>query len=156
MLKDDIVQAGDITNGETGEARDAEGEEKTNTEGESSKSFDIFESSAAGFASLRESLGKLNTVNLDRMKEGLQHTLSNIPTSMESVHLPGNINIQQLRDELAAGSKFAEQYLEKFGTDAVQTLSRAITVVAPEDSEYADSEFGTSSATEVQSSSKRI
>ncbi|KAJ2962972.1 hypothetical protein NQZ79_g1904 [Umbelopsis isabellina] len=156
VLKDDIVQAGDITNRETGEVKDAEGEEKTNTEGESSKSFDIFESSAAGFASLRESLGKLNTMNLDRMREGLQHTLSNIPTSMESVHLPGNINIQQLRDELAAGSKFAEQYLEKFGTDAVQTLSRAITVVAPEDSEYADSEFGTSSATENQSSSKRI
>ncbi|KAG2186023.1 hypothetical protein INT43_002461 [Umbelopsis isabellina] len=156
VLKDDIVQAGDITNRETGEAKDAEREDKTNNESESSKSFDIFESSAAGFASLRESLGKLNTVNLDRMKEGLQHTLSNIPTSMESVHLPGNINIQQLRDELAAGSKFAEQYLEKFGTDAVQTLSRAITVVAPEDSEYADSEFGTSSATENQSSSKRI
>ncbi|CAM0135011.1 hypothetical protein VKS41_000414 [Umbelopsis sp. WA50703] len=158
VLKDDIVQAGDNANREAGESKDAEGEENTNTntEGESSKGFDIFESSAAGFASLRESLGKLNNVNLDRMREGLQHTLSNIPNSMESVHLPGNINIQQLRDELAAGSKFAEQYLEKFGTDAVQTLSRAITVVAPEDSEYADSEYGLSSATEIQSGSKRI
>ncbi|KAI8579022.1 hypothetical protein K450DRAFT_244597 [Umbelopsis ramanniana AG] len=151
VLRDDIVQAGEDSQNETGEEHIDKQQEQNN--GESSKGFNLFEVSAAQFASLRESLSKLNTVNLDRMRDGLQHTLSNIPTSMESIHLPGNINIQQLRDELAVGSKFAEQYLEKFGTDAVQALSRAITVVAPVDDE--DNEF-TSKSTENNASGKRI
>ncbi|KAG2189398.1 hypothetical protein INT44_004540 [Umbelopsis vinacea] len=151
VLRDDIVQAGDESQNDTSEEKVDKDQEQTN--GESSKGFNLFEVSAAQFASLRESLSKLNTVNLDRMRDGLQHTLSNLPTNMESIHLPGNINIQQLREELAVGSKFAEQYLEKFGTDAVQALSRAITVVAPVDDE--DNEFA-SKSTENNAGGKRI
>ncbi|KAI9279927.1 hypothetical protein BC943DRAFT_340355 [Umbelopsis sp. AD052] len=151
VLRDDIVQAGDESQNDTSEEKIDKDQEQTN--GESSKGFNLFEVSAAQFASLRESLSKLNTVNLDRMRDGLQHTLSNLPTNMESIHLPGNINIQQLREELAVGSKFAEQYLEKFGTDAVQALSRAITVVAPVDDE--DNEFA-SKSTENNAGGKRI
>jgi len=151
VLRDDIVQAGEGSQNEGNEETTDRDQEPNN--GESSKGFNLFEVSAAQFASLRESISKLNTVNLDRMREGLQHTLSNMPTSMESIHLPGNINIQQLRDELAEGSKFAEQYLEKFGTDAIQALSKAITVVAPVDDE--DNEFG-SKSTENNASGKRI
>lgn len=142
VLRDDISQAGESTKTETNEEQtDKAPDANEASEGESSKGFDFFESSAAGFASLRESISKLNTVNLDRMKEGLQQTLSNMPKSMESIHLPGNINIQQLREELAEGSKFAEHYLEKFGSDAIQALSKAITVVAPSEEEETN-EFG--------------
>jgi hypothetical protein len=151
VLRDDIVQAGEGSQNETNEEDSNKDKEPSN--GESSKGFNLFELSAAQFASLRESVSKLNTVNYDRMKEGLQHTLSNIPTSMESIHLPGNINIQQLRDELAEGSKFAEQYLEKFGSDAIQALSKAITVVAPYDDE--NNEFG-STSTDNNVGGKRI
>ncbi|CAO3666650.1 unnamed protein product [Umbelopsis vinacea] len=151
VLRDDITQAGNGSQTEQSEEEKVRAQEEN--EGESSKGFDFFETSAARFASLRESISKLNTANLDRMREGLQHTLGNMPTHMESIHLPGNINIQQLRDELAKGSKFAEQYLEKFGTDAVQALSKAITVIAPEEDE--SNEFGADS-TDNNSKSKRI
>jgi hypothetical protein len=151
VLRDDITQAGNGSQTEQSEEEKVRAQEEN--EGESSRGFDFFETSAARFASLRESISKLNTANLDRMREGLQHTLGNMPTHMESIHLPGNINIQQLRDELAKGSKFAEQYLEKFGTDAVQALSKAITVIAPEEDE--SNEFGADS-TDNNSKSKRI
>ena len=88
-----------------------------------------------GFAALRESLNKISTIDLNSLREGLGNTLNqSLPTQLASVRLPENIDISQLKTEMAQGTRFAEQYLQKFGTEVIDVLSKTITVMEPADS----------------------
>ncbi|KAI8336228.1 hypothetical protein BC941DRAFT_428660 [Chlamydoabsidia padenii] len=87
------------------------------------------------YTSLREGLGKINTVNLATLREGLTDTLTKqgfLPSHMTSIKLPDNINLGELRQELDQGTRFAELYLQKFGTEVIQVLNNTISVLEPE------------------------
>ncbi|ORZ00551.1 hypothetical protein BCR43DRAFT_485404 [Syncephalastrum racemosum] len=58
-----------------------------------------------------------------------------IPTAQLSsaVRLPENMDLARLRDEMDHGTRFAEQYMQKFGADVMQVLSKSITILDPED-----------------------
>ncbi|ORZ25735.1 hypothetical protein BCR42DRAFT_400813 [Absidia repens] len=90
------------------------------------------------YASLREGLGKINTVNFTALRDGLSETLSKqpfLPSQLSSISLPDNINLGELRQELDEGTRFAELYLQKFGTEVIHVLNQTITVLEPEEEE---------------------
>ncbi|KAI8082773.1 uncharacterized protein BX664DRAFT_387919 [Halteromyces radiatus] len=105
---------------------------------------------ASSIASLREGLGKINTVNLKALREGLTDTLQNqpfLPSQLTSIKLPDNINLGELRQELDQGTRFAELYMQKFGAEVIQVLNRTITVLEPdvqEDNQQSQQEENTS------------
>ncbi|KAI8141871.1 hypothetical protein BJV82DRAFT_617842 [Fennellomyces sp. T-0311] len=100
---------------------------------------------STGFAALRESLNKISTIDLNSLREGLGNTLNqSLPTQLTSVRLPENIDISQLRTEMAQGTRFAEQYLQKFGTEVVDVLSKTITVLEPDSGDERSRESGES------------
>ena len=89
-----------------------------------------------GFAALRESLNKISTIDFNSLPEGLGNTLNqSLPAQLSSVRLPENLDINQLKAEMAQGTRFAEQYLLKFGTEVVDVLSKTITVLEPHSSD---------------------
>ncbi|KAI7854715.1 hypothetical protein BDC45DRAFT_507941 [Circinella umbellata] len=89
-----------------------------------------------GFAALRESLNKISTIDFNSLREGLGNTLNqSLPAQLSSVRLPENLDINQLKAEMAQGTRFAEQYLLKFGTEVVDVLSKTITVLEPHSSD---------------------
>ena len=89
-----------------------------------------------GFAALRESINKISTIDLNSLREGLGNTLNqSLPAQLSSVRLPENIDINQLKAEMAQGTRFAEQYLSKFGTEVVDALSKTITILEPDNSD---------------------
>ncbi|KAI9278527.1 hypothetical protein BDA99DRAFT_492424 [Phascolomyces articulosus] len=94
------------------------------------------ETTTTGFAALRESLNKISAFDMNSLREGLGNTLNqSLPTQLTSVRLPENIDINQLKTEMAQGTRFAEQYLSKFGTEVVDVLSKTITVLEPDNSD---------------------
>ncbi|KAI9316510.1 hypothetical protein BX666DRAFT_2028039 [Dichotomocladium elegans] len=50
-----------------------------------------------------------------------------------AIRLPDNIDLGRLHEEMNQGTRFAEQYLQKFGTEVMNTLSKTIAVIEPED-----------------------
>ncbi|SAM04178.1 hypothetical protein [Absidia glauca] len=110
------------------------------------------------YASLREGLGKISTVDFTTLRNGLSDTLKNqalLPAQLTSIKLPENISLGELRQELDEGTRFAELYLQKFGTEVIQVLNNTITVLDPEqqDGDDLSSEQETSRA---HSSGSRI
>ncbi|KAI8990175.1 hypothetical protein BDB01DRAFT_780302 [Pilobolus umbonatus] len=92
------------------------------------------ESEITPIQSIKESLSKINAVNFNTLKEGLVSTLNhNLPQQMMNVKLPENMDLTQLKEELSTGTKSAEQYLQKFGSDVLSALKHTITVVSPEE-----------------------
>ncbi|KAI8388791.1 uncharacterized protein BYT42DRAFT_603224 [Radiomyces spectabilis] len=88
----------------------------------------------SGFSAIRDNLNKINTLNLTALREGLSQTLNQrLPTQLTSVKLPDNINLEQLKEEMSQGTRFAEQYMQKFGEEVVQVLKKTVTVLEPED-----------------------
>ncbi|KAI9304566.1 hypothetical protein BJ944DRAFT_231177 [Cunninghamella echinulata] len=91
------------------------------------------------FSSFKENLEKINTVNFSSLRDGLTNTLNQtLPTQLTSIKLPDNINLGELRQELDEGTKFAEQYIQKFGTEVIQVLNRTITVLEPDENDDDD------------------
>ncbi|KAI8327497.1 hypothetical protein BC941DRAFT_519690 [Chlamydoabsidia padenii] len=91
--------------------------------------------SAGLYASLREGLLKINTVNFSALRQGLEDTLTNqpfLPSQLTSIKLPDNISLGELRQELEQGTRFAELYMQKFGTEVLQVLNKTITVLEPD------------------------
>ncbi|KAF7732766.1 hypothetical protein EC973_000038 [Apophysomyces ossiformis] len=88
-------------------------------------------SSSLSLSSLRQSLSKINTSQLG----SLSQIINDAPAQLTSIKLPDNINLGQLRQEMTQGTRFAEQYMQKFGTDIIQVLSKTITVLEPESDE---------------------
>lgn len=65
---------------------------------------------------------------------GVWNYINQISSQLPSaIHLPGNIDLGRLREEMDQGTRFAEQYMQKFGTEVMQTLNKTITVLDPED-----------------------
>ena len=65
---------------------------------------------------------------------GVWDYINQLPSQLPSaIHLPGNIDLGRLREEMDQGTRFAEQYMQKFGTEVMQTLNKTITVLNPED-----------------------
>ncbi|KAG0168286.1 hypothetical protein DFQ28_008755 [Apophysomyces sp. BC1034] len=83
-------------------------------------------------SSLRESLSKINP---QQLTSSLSQAINDAPAQLTSMKLPDNINLGQLRQEMAQGTRFAEQYMQKFGTEIMQVLSKTITVLEPESDE---------------------
>ncbi|KAI9498685.1 hypothetical protein BDB00DRAFT_799112 [Zychaea mexicana] len=52
-----------------------------------------------------------------------------------ALRLPDNIDLGKLREEMDQGTRFAEQYLQKFGAEVTQIVNKAINVI--DDDEYA-------------------
>ncbi|CAO3615899.1 unnamed protein product [Cunninghamella blakesleeana] len=85
------------------------------------------------YSSFKENLEKINTMNFTSIRDGLTNTLNQaLPTQITSIKLPDNVHLDELRQELDQGTKFAEQYIQKFGTEVIQALNRTITVLEPE------------------------
>lgn len=85
---------------------------------------------------IRENLAKINTVNFTSLREGLTQTLNQtLPSQITSVRLPENMDLAQLQEGLANGTRSAEHYLQKFGTDVISALKNTVTVLAPEEEE---------------------
>ncbi|KAI8065914.1 hypothetical protein BC940DRAFT_347812 [Gongronella butleri] len=90
--------------------------------------------SGMSFTALREGLGRINPMNLTSLREGLTDTLGQLPAQLSStVKLPDNLKLSDLQRELDQGTKFAEQYLQTFGSDVLTALQRTVTVLEPED-----------------------
>ncbi|KAI7877935.1 hypothetical protein K492DRAFT_238885 [Lichtheimia hyalospora FSU 10163] len=65
---------------------------------------------------------------------GVWNYINQISSQLPSaIHLPGNIDLGRLREEMDQGTRFAEQYMQKFGTEVMQTLNKTITVLNPDD-----------------------
>lgn len=85
---------------------------------------------------IRENLAKINTVNFASLRDGLTHTLNQtLPSQITSVRLPENMDLAHLKEGLANGTRSAEHYLEKFGTDVISALKSTVTVLGPEEKE---------------------
>lgn len=83
---------------------------------------------------IRENLAKINTVNFTSLRDGLTQTLNQtLPTQITSVRLPENMDLTQLQEGLANGTRSAEHYLQKFGTDVISALKNTVTVLGPEE-----------------------
>ena len=82
---------------------------------------------------IRENLARINTVNFSSLRDGLTHTLNqNLPSQIQSVRLPENMDLAQLKEGLLNGTRSAEQYLQNFGTDVITALKNTVTVLGPE------------------------
>ncbi|KAI7882055.1 BSD-domain-containing protein [Lichtheimia hyalospora FSU 10163] len=68
------------------------------------------------FAALRERISALDLNSL-------------LPTQ----RLPENMDLTQLRSEVIQGTRHAEQYLQKFGSEVMDVVTKAITVLEPEE-----------------------
>lgn len=68
------------------------------------------------FAALRERISALDLNSL-------------LPTQ----RLPENMDLTQLRTEVIQGTRHAEQYLQKFGSEVMHVVTKAITVLEPEE-----------------------
>lgn len=68
------------------------------------------------FAALRERISALDLNSL-------------LPTQ----RLPENMDLTQLRTEVIQGTRHAEQYLQKFGSEVMDVVTKAITVLEPEE-----------------------
>ncbi|KAG1451963.1 hypothetical protein G6F56_007945 [Rhizopus delemar] len=87
---------------------------------------------------IRESLASINTVNFTSLKDGLLNTLEQqLPTQVQAVRLPENMNLSHLKEGLAKGTQSAEHYLQTFGTDVISALKNTVTVIAPEEQQEA-------------------
>ncbi|CAO3655845.1 unnamed protein product [Mucor hiemalis] len=83
---------------------------------------------------IRENLAKINTVNFTSLRDGLTHTLNQtLPSQITSVRLPENMDLTQLKEGLANGTRSAEHYLQQFGTDVISALKGTVTVLSPEE-----------------------
>jgi hypothetical protein len=74
-------------------------------------------------------------MNFTALRDGLSDTLTKqpfLPSQLTSIKLPDNINLGELRQELDQGTRFAELYMQKFGTEVLQVLNNTITVLEPE------------------------
>ncbi|KAI8094863.1 uncharacterized protein B0P05DRAFT_523726 [Gilbertella persicaria] len=112
---------------------DAEEEEQEQTRG-------VDEEEHGALSAIRDNLAKINTVNLTSLREGLTQTLNQtLPNQIKSVHLPENMDLTQLKEGLTNGTRSAEQYLQKFGTDVITALKQTVTVLEPEQPEQAES-----------------
>ncbi|ORX44102.1 BSD-domain-containing protein [Hesseltinella vesiculosa] len=108
--------------------------EKTVTTQQDGQLADSSNSSTTSFAALRDGLDKINPFNLTSLRDGLTDTLSQLPSQISStVKLPDNIKLGELQRELDQGTKFAEQYLQSFGSEVLHALQRTVTVLDPED-----------------------
>lgn len=82
---------------------------------------------------IRESLASINTVNFTSLKDGLMKALEQrLPSQVQSVHLPENMDLKQLKEGLARGTRSAEHYLQTFGTEVISALKNTVTVIGPE------------------------
>lgn len=82
---------------------------------------------------IRENLAKINTVNFTSLRDGLTHTLNQtLPAQIKSVRLPENMDLNQLKEGLANGTRSAEHYLQQFGTEVISALKSTVTVLEPE------------------------
>jgi hypothetical protein len=89
--------------------------------------------------SIRESLAKINTVNFNSLRDGLTQTLNQtLPSQLTSVRLPENMDLHQLKEGLTNGTRSAEHYLQKFGTDVISALKNTVTVLGPEQVDVAN------------------
>lgn len=85
---------------------------------------------------IRENLAKINTVHFTSLRDGLTHTLNQtLPSQITSVRLPENMDLTQLKEGLANGTRSAEHYLQQFGTDVISALKSTVTVLGPEGEE---------------------
>lgn len=83
---------------------------------------------------IRESLASINTVNFTSLKDGLMKALEQrLPSQVQSVHLPENMDLKQLKEGLARGTRSAEHYLQTFGTEVISALKNTVTVIGPEE-----------------------
>ncbi|OBZ85346.1 BSD domain-containing protein 1 [Choanephora cucurbitarum] len=110
-----------------------EDEESANREEQTTRSVNDQEEISA-LDTLRNNLAKINTVNLSSLREGLTETLNQtLPSQIKSVRLPENMDLAQLKEGLTSGTRSAEQYLQKFGTDVMSALKQTVTVLEPEE-----------------------
>lgn len=94
---------------------------------------------------IRENLAKINTVNFTSLRDGLTHTLNqSLPSQITSVRLPENMDLTQLKEGLANGTRSAEHYLQQFGTDVISALKSTVTVLGPEGEEQQQAVEGSS------------
>lgn len=75
------------------------------------------------FAALRERISALDLNSL-------------LPTQ----RLPENMDLTQLRSEVIQGTRHAEQYLQKFGSEVMDVVTKAITVLEPEEEDTTTNE----------------
>ncbi|KAL1929435.1 hypothetical protein VTP01DRAFT_1573 [Rhizomucor pusillus] len=68
-----------------------------------------------------------------RISGGLWSYIQKLPAEMSSIRLPENIDLKALREEMDQGTRFAEQYLQTFGSEVMQILNKTITVLDPEE-----------------------
>ncbi|OAC99722.1 hypothetical protein MUCCIDRAFT_156867 [Mucor lusitanicus CBS 277.49] len=130
---------------------DAEEDEAT-TDAGTSREVTTSENEHSALDSIRESLSKINTVNFSSLRDGLTQTLNqSLPNQITSVRLPENMDLTQLKEGLANGTRSAEHYLQQFGTDVVSALKNTVTVLEPE-----KQAASASTATETTSRSPRI
>lgn len=73
--------------------------------------------------------------NEEEKQDGWWSYVRKIPAAQLSsaVRLPENMDLARLREEMDQGTRFAEQYMQKFGADVMQVLSKTITVLDPEE-----------------------
>lgn len=110
------------------------------------------------YVSLREGLGKISTVDFATLRNGLSDTLKKqalLPAQLTSIKLPENISLGELRQELDEGTRFAELYLQKFGSEVIQVLNNTITVLDPEQQDSDDLSSG-QATNQAQSGGSRI
>lgn len=90
---------------------------------------------------IRDNLAKINTVNFNSLREGLTQTLNQtLPSQITSVRLPENMDLTQLKEGLASGTRSAEHYLQQFGIDVISALKNTVTVLEPEQTDIAQEE----------------
>ncbi|EIE87193.1 hypothetical protein RO3G_11904 [Rhizopus delemar RA 99-880] len=94
------------------------------------------EQSDSSTEDMRESLDSINTLSFSSLKDGLLKALEQqIPNQVQSVRLPENMNLSQLKEGLSKGTRSAEHYLQMFGTEVILALKNTVTVIAPEEQE---------------------
>lgn len=62
-----------------------------------------------------------------------------------ALRLPDNIDFGKLRDEMDQGTRFAEQYLQKFGAEVMQTVNKHVGLYDDDDDEEPEGRASTSS-----------
>lgn len=73
-------------------------------------------------------------MNFSSLRDGLTQTLNqSLPNQITSVRLPENMDLTQLKEGLANGTRSAEHYLQQFGTDVISALKNTVTVLEPEE-----------------------
>lgn len=89
---------------------------------------------------------------------GLWSYIQKLPAEMSSIRLPDNMDLKALREEMDQGTRFAEQYLQTFGSEVLQVLNKTITVLDPEEEEGQEQEArpSTSSQDTQTAPGKRI